>query len=1001
MKISMVQLFESLAEAPANIFAGTLTNIGMVHRYTICLATFLTLQNVCGYSNAWTANSAVQRLANGTTKHVHVTWHVTGDIDKIGDPRGTDISGKTPNTYKNIHIVKITYSRDDAPFDLSFPWRATWLSGGSADTTYPVIDQINATAFRDCDAILSVTIPVARQAGIAKIGMPCFLGCQNLTAIKSSGRDGDLEWSKSMCHYHTENGVLYDNTRTSLKKYPEGRQEEVFTVPSSVTNLEDYCFANTRFLKSLVFTGKVPAVGAHTFDNSSIRTVYYIRQQEEDNNRWETFEWDHRFEFRTRMLDDISEAEFSLTIEKGVVKGVNGVYPSHITIPSGVTRIGNYAFQCCAGLESVTIPSSVTRIGLGAFEGCGLTSVTIPDGVTSIEAGAFQFCSDLESVTIPASVTNIGNWAFEDCYSLERISIPGSVKTIGRSAFKRCDKLADTNGYVIVRNVLYDFVPLYVSSTTIPNGVTDISEHAFAHSYLGEVTMPNSLRRIGDNAFYYCHFLESVTIPGSVTNIGNEAFMGMPDLKSVTIGDGVLSIGHKAFRFCTNLVNVTIPDSVTSIGRMAFQWGADSLYDVTSIPGVQLVEGGAVDYTDALRGHLDLTGVRGIGACAFEDCSGITSVTIPEGIANIDIMAFRDCSELTSVTIPKSVTSIGTGAFWGCPISKMVIPANVKSIGDSVFEDCGKLRSVTLPMWCKDIMIYDRNPSSLSWDESAYILSHEPMPQFDRVSWNEYLGLKNGVKITYEDVGIGGTSSGGNAVLEMWKKAQTVDGAVFRDENAVGVIKVKIGKANKNGEVSVSGMITGLDGKKLTAKGGKVAVSGETVTATLMVKGGTLATVTVGKDGVSGSWDGAEISAAAVGGNWTKEGAKVYVNTTSAPFPSGTVAELLPNGEPVLPKGGKLAFNRPAIVRLSRDKTKVEWDTSKDRTNLSSLKLTYTARTGLFKGSFKAYALGVANGRTKLIKYTVNVLGFVVDGKGVGEARCRNPAGGPWTVTIE
>ena len=73
-----------------------------------------------------------------------------------------------------------------------------------------------------------------------------------------------------------------------------------------------------------------------------------------------------------------------------------------VTIPDGVTSIGDRAFYDCTGLTSVTIPDSVTSIGNSAFYNCrGLTSVTIPDGVTSIGSSAFSGCSGLESITIP------------------------------------------------------------------------------------------------------------------------------------------------------------------------------------------------------------------------------------------------------------------------------------------------------------------------------------------------------------------------------------------------------------------------------------------------------------------------------------------------------------------------------------------------------------------------------------------------------------------------
>ena len=75
-------------------------------------------------------------------------------------------------------------------------------------------------------------------------------------------------------------------------------------------------------------------------------------------------------------------------------------------------------------------------------------------------------------------------------------------------------------------------------------------------------------------------------------------------------------------------------------------------------------------------------------------------------------------------------------------------------------------------------------------------------------------------------------------------------------------------------------------------------------------------------------------------------------------------------------------------------------DTSKGKTNLSAMKLNYTAKKGTFKGSFKVYALqGEGKGR-KLKKYTVKVGGVVVEGVGYGTATCKRPAL-TWSMTVK
>ena len=84
--------------------------------------------------------------------------------------------------------------------------------------------------------------------------------------------------------------------------------------------------------------------------------------------------------------------------------------------------------------------------------------------------------------------------------------------------------------------------------------------------------------------------------------------------------------------------------------------------------------------------------VTSIGSWAFEDCSGLTSVTIPNSVTSIGESAFYYCSSLTSVTIPNSVTSIGNYAFYNCSgLTSVTIGNSVTSIGYNAFAFCTNL----------------------------------------------------------------------------------------------------------------------------------------------------------------------------------------------------------------------------------------------------------------------------------------------------------------------
>lgn len=113
-----------------------------------------------------------------------------------------------------------------------------------------------------------------------------------------------------------------------------------------------------------------------------------------------------------------------------------------VTLPEGLTYLGDYAFDSAAELKSITLPSTLTTIGGAAFYECtGLTDITIPSDVKTIDSMAFFGCTGLTSVTIPDKVETLRADAFKCCTQLTRINIPKSVKSMETEVFSYCTAL--------------------------------------------------------------------------------------------------------------------------------------------------------------------------------------------------------------------------------------------------------------------------------------------------------------------------------------------------------------------------------------------------------------------------------------------------------------------------------------------------------------------------------------------------------------------------------
>jgi hypothetical protein len=547
------------------------------------------------------------------------------------------------------------------------------------------VKTIGNSAFFGCPGLTSVAIGEKVEA----IELLAFGACSSLTSITVD--------SKNASYSSGNDGVLFNEDKTTLIQYPAGKPETGYSIPASVDTIGDGAFLLCKSLASVAIPSSVKAIGNRAFQACSD-------------------------------LDTVAIGE-------------------------KVEAIGEFAFSDCLSLDTVAIPKSVTAIGRGAFYGCiDLTSIEVDDNNTSYSSvNGVLFNGDTttliqypigkteSSYTIPASVDTIGFAAFAYCNNLDSVAIPSSVKAIENRAFQACSGLTEIyvkattppnvgiDAFESVPNTIPVHVPCrtasdYQSATgwsyfgnyneDVPltgttgsctwtftcDGVLTISGTGKMADYTNNDDQPwrnykdnikaiiigDNVTAIGNYAFYRCHNSDTVAIGSSVTSIGIGAFAYDTTLKTVTIGKKVETIGLGAFGECSSLTSFTVDDENTSYSS---EHGILFNEDKTTLI---LYPAGKPETGYSIPASVDT-----IGDGAFLLCKSLASVAIPNSVTTFGHYAFYGCSKLDTVTIGSSVTSIGIYAFsYDANLKTVAIGEKVKTIGTHAFSDCSGLTEI-------------------------------------------------------------------------------------------------------------------------------------------------------------------------------------------------------------------------------------------------------------------------------------------------------------------
>lgn len=291
----------------------------------------------------------------------------------------------------------------------------------------------------------------------------------------------------------------------------------------------------------------------------------------------------------------------------------------------------------------------VAALCLALVLGFGCLSVGATAGVayaatesrTAYTAEEFEITQD--GVTYSCETTDKGTAEITGIVaddSVTAVSVPSSIEHGGQT---------------------YKVTKLYFSSGIVAKNVE-------------QLTLPDTLEKMYGRNFRRFAKVKELHIPGSIKNFGC-SLQNAGSLEKLYFDEGVEEISANMMVYgCSSLSEIDLPSTLKMIS------GPGAFDGATALTGIEFPKD--VAFSDTITG-------------VFEDCTSLTSVSLPASVTKISSHMFDGCTSLTSVTALSEIESIGDGAFRNCSsLTGIDFPGTLTSIGSSAFQGCASLVSV-------------------------------------------------------------------------------------------------------------------------------------------------------------------------------------------------------------------------------------------------------------------------------------------------------------------
>ncbi len=627
----------------------------------------------------------------------NVGWRANSDSEWLTvSPTAQDHSDQltivaTANSTDTERIGKIAINATSYSGDVLDPKVITVTQAGASSS------QITLTIELTDPGTLSSVLSQEQKNTVTKLILTGNIDARDFVTMKKMLKLTDIDITDAFIVAYVGLGgtdMSYSNEAYPANEIPK----RAFTrwhlksiiLPSSIYSIGDYAFSST-YLSEIIIPASVNSIGSFVFAENANLTNIVVDEQ---NSYFSSYEG---------VLFNVEKNEL-LKCPEGKERTFN--------IPGTVTKIEQYAFYRCAGINEITIPSSVSEIGMGAFMFCtGLTQITVKwPTLFELNTQNFVFGEDPD---------------FSDCV----LKVPFGMKSLYEVAntWKDFSSIIEMPGFTLSKDTI-NFKSIE-SSRVIELSCSNVGWRANSDSewltvsptaqdhsdQLTIVATANSTdrERIGKIAINATSYSGDVLDPKVITVTQAGASSSQTTLTIELTDPGTLSsvLSQEQKNTVTKLTltgNIDARDFKTIRDEMPLLKEIDlSSASITEYNGFEGTNGNITAYPDntlpafAFEHKESLTKIilplslTSIQEGAFMSCYGLSTFNIPPLVTSVGDYSFFSCTNLSSITLPASLVSIGKACFSECIILTLIsLPALVSSVGESAFNSCSSLKAI-------------------------------------------------------------------------------------------------------------------------------------------------------------------------------------------------------------------------------------------------------------------------------------------------------------------